>query len=138
MHVADIMTTRLATIAMDDRLETIKEIFDQAPFRHLLVVEEGELVGVLTDTDLFQALSPYLGSQTEQLRDVQTLHKRAHQVMTRHPITVSPRMSLQAAASLMLDKGVSCLPVLDNGELVGIVTWKDLLRACINQGCFQG
>lgn len=137
MRVADIMTTRLATVSMDDRLEVVKEIFEQAPFHHLLVVEEKELVGVLSDTDLFQALSPYLGSEAEQTRDSDTLHKRVHQVMTRNPITVGARMTVHSAVALMLNEGVSCLPVLDNSELVGIITWKDLLRACLEHGNFR-
>lgn len=137
MRVAEMMTTRLATVGMDDRLATVKAIFDEAPFRHLLVVEEGELVGVLTDTDLFAALSPYLGSGSEQGRDLETLQKRVHQVMTRHPVTVAARMSLPSAVTLMLGEGVSCLPVLDQGKLVGIVTWKDMLRTCLEQGLFH-
>ncbi len=53
MHIRDIMTTRVATVSMDDRLSVIKDIFEQAHFRHLLVLEEGELVGVISDRDLF-------------------------------------------------------------------------------------
>ncbi|MGL4889516.1 MAG: CBS domain-containing protein, partial [Aeromonas veronii] len=55
MHIRDIMTTRVATVSMDDRLSVIKDIFEQAHFRHLLVLEEGELVGVISDRDLFRA-----------------------------------------------------------------------------------
>lgn len=47
MHIRDIMTTRVATVSMDDRLRVIRDIFEQAHFRHLLVLEEEELVGVI-------------------------------------------------------------------------------------------
>ena len=128
MLIKEIMTTRVATVSMDDRLGVIKEIFGQAHFRHLLVLEEEVLVGVISDRDLLRALSPYLDTDAEMNRDTETLNRRAHQIMSRQPITISPERSLQEAASIMLEQHVSCLPVLENGALVGIVSWKDLLR----------
>ena len=129
MLIKEIMTTRVATVSMDDRLGVIKEIFEQANFRHLLVVEEEELVGILSDKDLFRALSPYLESPGENQRDRDTLSRRVHQVMTREVITISADASLELAANLMLDRGISCLPVLEDGKLQGIITWRDLLKA---------
>ena len=128
MLIKEIMTTRVATVSMDDRLGVIKEIFEQAHFRHLLVLEEEVLVGVISDRDLLRALSPYLDTDAEMNRDTETLNRRAHQIMSRQPITISPESSLQEAAAIMLEQHVSCLPVLENGALVGIVSWKDLLR----------
>ena len=128
MLIKEIMTTRVATVSMDDRLSVIKEIFEQAHFRHLMVVEDEVLVGVISDRDLFRAISPYLDSEAEMSRDTETLNRRAHQIMSRHPITISPELSLQDAAAIMLQQHVSCLPVLENGALVGIVSWKDLLK----------
>ncbi len=52
-----------------------------------------------------------------------------HQVMTREVITISADASLELAANLMLDRGISCLPVLEDGKLQGIITWRDLLKA---------
>ena len=128
MLVREIMTTRVATVSMDDRLNVIKEIFEQAHFRHLLVVEEEALVGVISDRDLLRALSPYLDTDAEMTRDTDTLNRRAHQIMSRQPITIAPDRPLQEAARLMLDRHVSCLPVLESGVLVGILSWRDLLR----------
>ena len=128
MLIKEIMTTRVATVSMDDRLGVIKEIFEQAHFRHLLVLEEEVLVGVISDRDLLRAISPYLDTDAEMNRDTETLNRRAHQIMSRQPITISPESSLQAASAIMLEQHVSCLPVLENGALVGILSWKDLLR----------
>ena len=127
MHIRDIMTTRVATVSMDDRLSVIKDIFEQAHFRHLLVLEEGELVGVISDRDLFRAISPYLDSEAEMNRDTETLTKRAHQIMSRQLITIASHLTVRDGVKLMLEKGVSCLPVLENGALVGIISWKDFL-----------
>ena len=86
------------------------------------------LVGVISDRDLLRALSPYLDTDAEMNRDTETLNRRAHQIMSRQPITISPESSLPEAAAIMLEQHVSCLPVLENGALVGILSWKDLLR----------
>jgi acetoin utilization protein AcuB len=134
MQVETIMTSRVVTVEMDDRLSVIKDIFEQAKFRHLLVIEEGKLIGIISDRDLLQALSPYLDSAAEQSRDTETLNRRAHQIMTRDPVTVSSHQTLAYAARLMLDKKVSCLPVLDQGQLVGVLSWKDLLKAALESG----
>ncbi|MGL4251399.1 MAG: CBS domain-containing protein [Aeromonas sp.] len=131
MRIREIMTTRVVTVGMDDRLGVIKDIFVQARFHHLLVMEEGELVGVISDRDLFRAISPYLGSEAEMNRDTETLNRRAHQIMTRHPVTVAAHLSVRECIKLMLEKNVSCLPVLDNDALVGILSWKDLLRSVL-------
>ncbi|MGL4206968.1 MAG: CBS domain-containing protein [Aeromonadaceae bacterium] len=134
MQIANIMKRRVATVEMDDTLEMVRDLFKAAPFHHLLVVEEGELVGILSDKDLYRALSPYLDSQAENQRDRDTLQRRVHQVMTRQLITATPEMSVAEATALLLQHSVSCLPVLEQGQLCGIVTWRDLLRSCYDQG----
>ncbi|WP_033136765.1 CBS domain-containing protein [Aeromonas finlandensis] len=131
MLIRDIMTTRVATVSMDDRLNVVRDIFEQAHFRHLLVLEEEELVGVISDRDLFRAISPYLDSEAEMSRDTETLNKRAHQIMSRQLITIAPNLSVRDGVKLMLEKGVSCLPVLENGALVGIISWKDFLKVAL-------
>ena len=130
MRIVDIMKQRVATIGMDDTLETVRDFFTAAPFHHLLVIEEERLVGILSGKDLYKALSPFLGSGSENQRDRDTLQRRVHQVMTREPITISPQGSITEASELLLTHAISCLPVLENGQVVGIVTWRDLLRSC--------
>ncbi len=105
MHIRDIMTTRVATVSMDDRLRVIRDIFEQAHFRHLLVLEEEELVGVISDRDLFRAISPYLDSEAEMSRDTETLNKRAHQIMSRQLVTIAPHLTVRDGVKLMLEKG---------------------------------
>ncbi|MGL5048078.1 MAG: CBS domain-containing protein [Shewanella sp.] len=127
--IADIMSSRVVTIEMDDRLTVAKEIFDQASFHHLLVVDKNQLEGVLSERDLLRAISPNLGASAQTARDLETLQKRVHQVMTRNPVTVAPHIHLDTATRMLLDNNIGCLPVLEGSKLVGIVTWKDLLRA---------
>jgi acetoin utilization protein AcuB len=129
MLVSQFMTTRLVTVEPDDTLQTIREIFVHTGFHHLLVVERGVLTGVLSDRDLLRHSSPWLGTATEHPRDTATLHKRAHQIMSRHPETLHPDATLAEAVEKFRLKDVTCLPVTDAGQRpVGIVTWRDMLK----------
>jgi acetoin utilization protein AcuB len=137
--IAEIMTARAVTIEMDDSLEVIRDIFRKVRFHHLLVVDNEKLVGVISDRDVLKALSPYVGTMSETDRDRATLNKRAHQIMSHHPVTVRQSCPLQEAAQLMLTRGVSCLPVTTvDGVIQGVVTWKDVFRAFLNSNGFTG
>lgn len=132
MTVQSIMSTRLVTVEMDDRLKSVKEIFDRMKFHHLLVVEEGQLVGVVSDRDLLRALSPFIGSAIEADRDVATLNRRVHQIMTRKPITLQPQAVVADAVALFLAHDISCIPVVDTTfRPVGILSWRDVLRSSL-------
>ncbi len=130
MAMSDIMTARVVTVGMDDRLEVVKEIFDTMSFHHLLVVDEHKkLSGIISDRDLLRALSPYVGSAAETARDLATLNKSIHQIMTRHPFTLRPQSTQAEGINLLLAKRISCIPIVDdNLKPVGIVSWRDRLR----------
>src|SRR5580693_8400292 len=131
MTLDKIMTAKVVTVEMDDRLEVVKEIFDTMHFHHLLVTDElGKLSGIVSDRDLLRALSPYVGSAAETARDLATLNKRVHQVMSRHPITLHPQSTAAEAVSLLLAHRISCIPIVDDEfKPVGIVSWRDLLKS---------
>ncbi len=136
MFIRDIMTTNPVTVTMDTDLFVIKGIFDHVYFHHLLVEDETDntVVGVISDRDLLSALSPYIHTASETLRDIETLHKRAHQIMSRQIDTVTPATDCNIAVQKMLDADISCLPVIDeNRVIVGIVTWKDFLKNYLKQ-----
>jgi acetoin utilization protein AcuB len=129
MTVELIMTKKVFKVRMDDTIGTIREILDNANFHHLLVVEGNKLVGVISDRDVLKAVSPFIGTLSEHNHDLVTLNKKAHQIMNHKPITVFKDVSLHVAATIMLDNNISCLPVVSlEGEVEGIVTWKDILR----------
>ena len=132
--VESIMTTRLVTVEMDDSLKTIGDIFRQAKFHHLLVLNDGKLIGIISDRDFLKEISPYVGTLSETMRDRATLEKRAHQIMTRYPVVVTQDTPIHIAAQLLLEKRVSCLPVVSpEKDVRGIITWKDLLRAFMDR-----
>ena len=128
--ISTIMTKDVITVDMDTSLKTICAIFDEGKFHHLLVVEDDKMFGVISDRDVLKAISPFLDTLAEQARDLSTLKKRAHQIMTRKPLTITKDVELKDAARIMLRENISCLPVVSRyGEIEGIVTWKDLLMA---------
>src|ERR1700679_1612628 len=131
VSLADVMTAPLVTVEIDDPLEVVKQIFDSVKFHHLLVVDAGKkLCGVISDRDLLRALSPYIGTASENARDTATLKKRVHQIMTRQPVTLAPEATVADAVRVFLEHRVSCIPVVGPGfKAVGIVSWRDVLKS---------
>ncbi len=89
MTVETIMSPKIVTVEMDETLERIREIFEQHRFHHLLVISGHRLMGVISDRDLLKSISPFVDTLSETSRDSATLQKRAHQIMSRKPISVS-------------------------------------------------
>ncbi len=129
MSIASIMTKRVVCVLMDDSLETVRRIFEASGFHHLLVVEDDRLVGVVSDRDYLKAISPFLDSVTERIRDRATLDKRVHQVMSRDPITLKANDTMVKAIELFNQHKISCLPVLDEHDKpIGIISWRDIFK----------
>ena len=133
--VRQIMASHVVTVAMDDGLRVLRQLFEEHRFHHLLVVDGRKLVGVISDRDLLRHVSPFLGHDlTERTQDAATLNKRAHQIMTRKPIVATPDTTIEQAAALILEHRISCLPVVDEqSHPVGIVTWRDILKTIVSQ-----
>ena len=131
--VGTIMTSKVITIEMDDSLEVIRDIFCKVKFHHLIVVDGEKIVGIVSDRDLLKSLSPYVDTLSEMNRDRATLDKRAHQIMSHNPTTISKACSIQDAARLMLVRRISCLPVvMSDGTIEGVLTWKDVFKVFLD------
>ncbi|MFK7883494.1 MAG: CBS domain-containing protein [Phycisphaerales bacterium] len=133
--IADIMTQPTVTIDMDTSMGEVQAIFEQHCFHHLIVVgDEGRCVGVISDRDLFKTVSPFIGKMAERSSDINSLKRKAHQVMSRSLITVRSNTLLRSAARVMLDRNISCVPVVDEDmRCLGIVTIRDIVRWAIDQ-----
>ncbi len=128
--VREIMTSEVVTIGMDETLEAARSVFNQRRFHHLIVIEGGKPVGVISDRDLLKNISPFVGVRmSERAQDIETLRRRIHQIMTRRLVAIEPDAPAAQAARSMMHHRVSCLPVIENGTtLVGIITLRDLVR----------
>ena len=122
------MTRHVVRVNADDPLAVVRHKLTQGGFHHLPVMDKGELIGIISDRDVLGALSPFLDSPSERARDVRTLKKRAHQVMTPQPYTILPDATIEAAGEMLLALDISALPIIDkDGYLVGILTWHDIV-----------
>ena len=129
MSIHSVMTRRVVTVQMDDSLAVVREIFEASGFHHLLVVEDEKLVGVLSDRDYLKAISPFIDSISERIRDRATLDRKVHQIMSRDLITLKITDTMVRAIGLFNQHKISCLPVIDEFDKpVGIVSWRDIFR----------
>lgn len=131
MDVSDIMTSHPVTVATYTSLDEALQLMDDQDVRHLPVLEDGELVGVVSDRDLLQATGwhpvradsrpdvPREDGRPTTVRDI--MHTKLSVVGTDDTVVT-------AAVEFVL-MGIGCLPVLRDGELVGIVTEMDVLMA---------
>jgi CBS domain-containing protein len=118
--VGDFMTKDLVTVRESDDLALAESLLKLGGIRHLPVVRERKLVGILTQRDVLR--SGQWGTPAARVLPVS-------EVMTRAPTWVRPATGLAQAARLMLERKYGCLPVCDDdGTLVGIVTEADFVR----------
>jgi len=134
MTVESIMSRDVVTVSPDAALIDIRKRLQEGGFNHMLVVEDGTLCGVISDRDVLKAISPFLDTYSEEHRDVKTLSQPASEIMQGDPITVAPNTPIEEASQTLLDNRVSSLPVVEEDDLVGIVTGKDMLEYYVSEG----
>lgn len=136
--VQTIMTPDVVTVSMDDSVAQVRELFHRHGFHHLLVVDSGKAVGLISDRDLLRNISPFVGKVAERAQDAFCLQRKAHQIMTRSLIWIPPETPVRGAMGLMLAHGITCLPILDeHHHIIGIITWRDLLRFALIDRCTE-
>lgn len=128
--IDSIMSTPVVSVEMDDKLSLVNTLFEQTSFHHLVVVENNKLVGIISDRDLFKALSPTVGTVAETSADLAMLNRRAHQIMSRNPVHLKQQDDVSKAVIAFRDNKVSCLPVVNEQHVpVGILSWRDIIKA---------
>jgi len=129
LTVESIMSAEVHTVIPETTLGELKEVFERVHYHHLLVHEKDVLVGVVSDRDVAKYLSPFLDTHNERSDDRQQLKLNVADIMTRELITVDRETSIDFASILLLENNISCLPVVKaNGEIDGILSWKDILK----------
>ena len=129
MKVSKLMSTNLVVVQMDDHLGKLKAIFEETRFHHLLVVEGERLYGIISDRDLLKSLSPNIGTMAATNKDMASLNKKAHQIMTRRPIFLREDATIDDAIGIFNQNKISCIPIVDNTEApIGIISWRDIMR----------
>ena len=116
--ISMIMTSNLVTVAPNDSLTMVKDIFQKSRIHHLPVVDGKKLVGIVTTGDLV-----WLNKKFDEYADI-----AVKDVMTKKMATLEPDEKIGAAAEVLLEHLFHAIPIVTNGDLVGIVTTFDILK----------
>jgi acetoin utilization protein AcuB len=132
MYIKDWMSTKVVTVTPNDPVTVAIKLMRENDVRHLPVVEKGTLVGILSD----RIIKDYLPSEATTL-DIFELHYLIGQVkvgkIMRKPVfSAPPDTPVEEAALLLHDHQISCLPVVEAGKVIGIITDKDMYQALIH------
>ena len=125
--VADRMTRDVLTVTPETSLSEVREIMRRRSIRHLPVVRDGLLVGLVTDRDIRRVWPSDATSLSIWELNYLLDKVKVKEFMTRKVVTTMTHTSLAAAAKVMLDRKISCLPVVEKGSVVGILTQTDLV-----------
>ncbi len=127
--VAKIMSPAPVVVEPETSLRTVWRLMAEHRIRHIPVVSADGLVGVISDRDVREVL-PSPASEDEAAEFAAAMDRMAvWDVMTEQIMTVTPQTPLAHAAHLLARHKIGCLPVIETGRLVGIVTETDMLRA---------
>lgn len=125
--VADVMTRGVTTLDRNDSLEVAHDLMALARIRHLPVVEDGRVVGVVSERDVLRrALASSLG-YGEKARKALLRSVLVKEVMSEPAVTIAPEAGLEQAIQTLLERKIGCLPVVSAGALVGVLTESDVL-----------
>ncbi len=134
VYLRDIMTTPVHTVDLDEPIQNVAKLFERKRFHHVVVLEQNRVFGVVSDRDILKEVSPFVGSRLmERSQDRSTTRRRVHQIMSRDVTTAPPDQTVAEGAATMLDRRVSCLPIVDTEQsLLGIVTMRDLVACSVD------
>jgi len=130
VRVRDLMSRPVKTLARNDTLSVADALMRADRIRHLPVLDDdGRLVGIVSHRDLvFNALVRALGFGTAaRSRTLDSILVK--EVMTEDVVTTAPDTGITAAAQVMVERKIGCLPVIDEGVLVGMLSESDVVSA---------
>ncbi|MBI5576079.1 MAG: CBS domain-containing protein [Deltaproteobacteria bacterium] len=132
MNVSKRMMRNPVYVDENDSMKKAMDLLKEREIRHLPVLKDGDkLVGIVSERDIKLA-SPSPATALEIREIYYLLDKvKVKQIMTRRPYTVSSSAPIEEAALIMREKKIGCLPVVEEGRLVGILTETDILDAFI-------
>jgi CBS domain-containing protein len=131
MQVKEILRVkgnRLLTIEPAGRAVDAVRTMSEQNLGSLVVLEQGRMVGMLTFREILQALAQRTGT----IGDV-----RVGDIMVRDPVTAAPDMEVNDLRRTMLDSGARYLPVVQDGTLIGVISFRDVAKAVLEEQDFE-
>jgi CBS domain-containing protein len=126
--VREIMMGSPVTLKPDDTLDLANDIISLGRIRHIPVVEDGKLVGIISERDLMGAAAGRIFGLKQKSKSALLKSVLIKDVMRKRVVTMEPDTPIKDAAQMMADKKIGCVPVIESGALVGLVTTTDVLR----------
>jgi len=139
VFVSDWMTKKVLTVAPDDGIMDTLKLMKENGIKHLPVMKGDRIKGIVSDRDIRE----FTPSAATSL-DVYELHyllakMKVKDIMKTNIFTTSPDIPVEEAAMVLYDEHIGCLPVVENGKVVGIISDRDIFRALIDvTGCRHG
>jgi CBS domain-containing membrane protein len=135
LRVRDLMTADVLTVRPEDSLATLRDLMDDAHIRHVPVVaEDGSLAGLVSERDLLRRASTADADIPVSVQADVFAGVSVREIMTWDVETTESDENVATAAQIMLDNKYGCLPVVDGGALVGILTEADCVRFMAGSG----
>jgi acetoin utilization protein AcuB len=132
MFVAYWMTKKVFTVGPSDSVTDAVKLMKEKGIKHIPVLKDGKLKGIISDRDI-KEFSPSRATTLDMYELHYLLAKtRVKELMKTKLITTSPDTPVEEAAMVMYDQGVGCLPVLEDGALVGIISDRDIFRVLVD------
>jgi CBS domain-containing protein len=131
--VAEVMTPNPVIVESEALLVEVERLMEERNVRRLPVVEDGRLVGIISKGDLREARMAELAARHPYDPATEESWLVVTEAMTSPVITVTPQTPLVEAARLMLGHKIGGLPVLEAGQLVGILTDTDIIRLLVGE-----
>ena len=125
--VQDVMVEQVRTLAPNDTLIIAEELMKQNKFRHVVVVDDDRVVGVVSQRDIFHGALAWSLGQGEIAHEKALSTMPVKQVMVTRVVDIGPKQPLADAAARMREHGIGCLPVVEGDRLRGIITEGDFL-----------
>lgn len=132
MKVQDLMTGTVLSLGPDDNLQAAMDLMWENHLRHVPILDDEELVGLVTHRDLASHTEGATATLPLSAWGDMMSRVRIRDVMTPDVATVEPTDNLRLAAQTMLENKFGCLPVVEGGRLAGILTESDFVRCFAN------
>ena len=131
--VSEIMSENLITLNINNSLADAKKIFEEHTIRHIPIVSGKTIIGMLSYADILKVSFPDVTIDEKNIETFVYDMFTIEQVMTKNIYIIPPNSTIKEVGLLLADKGFHALPVVEDEELVGIVTSTDLIRFLVEQ-----
>ena len=124
----EIMMGSPVTLKSEDTLDLANDVISLGRIRHIPIVDDGRLVGMLTERDLIGAAASQIFGLKQKNKSALLKSVLIKEVMKKRVISAAPNTPIKELAHLMAEKKIGCVPIVSAGALVGLVTTTDILR----------